>query len=356
MGYDSKMRNDLIGSLTARINTLRIGSKGKTLNVEKSMPISKLLNGQVIIELDNVGDDEVKSFIISIILMQIQEYRKSIIGNHQLDIQHLLLIEEAHRLLKNIPAGSGENADPRGAAVEYFCNMLAELRSKGQGFIIIDQIPSKLAPDIIKNTNLKIIHRTVDSEDRNLVGGAMHMTEHQIGFLSCLEQGVAAVYSEGDNRPKLVKLPYIGDYETQEAKSYDRDEILRLTQHNCKVTPQNFEYINQSCVHRTCEWCSERYHCIPNGNSLLSLLEKDVQISLLNKLFSFSKPGEMSQWVVKDCFSEFPFLNKSYEDYKCCLVTHWIKKYEKQMDYNALSDVYNVVMKYIKGGCDNEQL
>jgi DNA helicase HerA-like ATPase len=40
-----------------------------------------------------------------------------------------------------------------------FCNLLAEVRKYGEGLIIADQIPNKLIPDVIKNTNTKIVHR-----------------------------------------------------------------------------------------------------------------------------------------------------------------------------------------------------
>lgn len=39
--------------------------------------------------------------------------------------------------------------------------------------MIAEQIPTKLAPDTLKNTNLKIVHRTVAREDREAVGKAM---------------------------------------------------------------------------------------------------------------------------------------------------------------------------------------
>jgi hypothetical protein len=231
MGYDSKMRNDLIGSLQARINSLRIGSKGSALNVSKSFPMEHLLEGDTIIEIEDIGDDDVKAFIISLLLIKVLEYRRQQ-EDCQLEIRHLLFIEEAHRLLKNVQSGTGENADPRGAAVEFFCNMLAEMRSKGQGFVVADQIPSKLAPDLIKNTNLKIVHRTVAEDERTLIGGAMNMTEEQIEALSTLKQGVAAVYSEGDNRPKLVKPRYAGEYLLDYRNNISREETLSAVKKN----------------------------------------------------------------------------------------------------------------------------
>ncbi len=265
MGYDAKMRNDLIGSLQARVNSMRIGTKGDTLNVSRSFPIDRLLNGNVVIELEDIGDDDVKAFIISLLLINLMEYRRQQ-EDCQLGVRHLMLIEEAHRLLKNIPSGTGENADPRGAAVEFFCNLLAELRSKGQGFIIADQIPSKLAPDLIKNTNLKIVHRTVAEEERILIGGAMHMTEEQIDSLASLKQGVAAVYSEGDNRPKLVKSKYAGQFSLPERKDQTRTQVLMAVSSNCIDVLNRPEYesltnkrtpICRACKHYCCKMPDE---------------------------------------------------------------------------------------------------
>ncbi|MCC8015599.1 MAG: ATP-binding protein, partial [Eubacterium sp.] len=256
MGYDQKMRNDLIGSLQARINSLRLGSKGDTLNVRKSFPISEILKKNVVIELEDIGDDDVKAFIISMMLIQLVELRRQE-EDCQLSVKHLLLIEEAHRLLKNVGSGTGENADPRGAAVEFFCNLLAELRSKGQGFLVADQIPSKLAPDLIKNTNIKIVHRTVDKEDRELMGGAMHMTDEQTDYLSSLKMGESAIYSESDNRPKLIKPNYAGKY-VSESKAYLKveNDVLPLVRNNCYLANgENNDYTSLTGCNVLCRLC-----------------------------------------------------------------------------------------------------
>lgn len=256
MGYDQKMRDDLIGSLQARINSLRLGTKGITLNVKKSFPLNHILNGHVVIELEDIGDDDVKAFIISLLLVQLSEYRRNQPDSKQ-KLRHLMLIEEAHRLLKNVASGSGESADPRGNAVEMFCNLLAELRSKGQGFIVADQIPSKLAPDLIKNTNAKIAHRIVSADDRELISGAMHMTEAQTEHLSCLEQGTAAMYSEGDIRPKLVRPVYAGQYEDPQLHGLTRQNILNMVSPSVIKLQDSLDY---SCQTGACVVCKR---CLP---------------------------------------------------------------------------------------------
>ena len=122
------------------------------LDTAKSIPIRELLGQPVVFELEDIGDDDIKAFVIGILLVQLYEYRKAAGGSHQL--LGVLVVEEAHRLLKNVPSGEGNNS--RAKAVEFFCNMLAEIRSYGQGILIADQVPTKLASDTIKNTNLSL--------------------------------------------------------------------------------------------------------------------------------------------------------------------------------------------------------
>lgn len=218
LGYAEEVQSNVKAALQTRINSLRIGGKGALLDVPKSIPISWLLDNPTVFELEDIGDDDTKAFVIGILLVQLYEYRKSC-GSSP-DLKGVLVIEEAHRLLKNVSEGDGNNS--RAKAVEFFCNMLAEIRSFGQGIIIADQIPTKLANDTIKNTNLKIVHRTVMEEDRKCIGASMHMTESQINFLSSLQRGCAAVFAEGDNRPKLVRMPLV---RTEGTKT--REEIIR---------------------------------------------------------------------------------------------------------------------------------
>ncbi|MFR0986180.1 MAG: hypothetical protein ACLSFZ_06330 [Frisingicoccus sp.] len=85
--------------------------------------------------------------------------------------------------------------------------------------MIAEQIPTKLAPDTLKNTNLKIVHRTVAREDREAVGKAMNMSDDQMEYLSSLRRGYAAVYAEGDSRPKCVKFLMEPFYDYERKKS-----------------------------------------------------------------------------------------------------------------------------------------
>jgi hypothetical protein len=70
----------------------------------------------------------------------------------------------------------------------------------------VDQIPSRLAPDVVKNTSLKIAHRVVAGDDRLTLGAAMAMTERQQLALATLPRGRAAVLVDGADVPLLVQV------------------------------------------------------------------------------------------------------------------------------------------------------
>lgn len=250
MGYHQEVQSNVKAALQARVYSLMIGGKGAMLNTPKSVPIKELLSRPVVMELEDLGDDETKSFVMGILLVQLYEYRKSQMTKGSKQLSHILMVEEAHRLLKNV-SESGEGGNTRAKSVEFFCNLLAEIRTFGQGILIADQIPTKLAPDTIKNTNLKIVHRTVALEDRETIGRAMNMSPEQIEYLSSLRRGYAAVYAEGDNRPKCVKLPLVKSY-------YEKSRSEVITEVKKKVYDIASGYDEITSHHAGCSYCEHR--------------------------------------------------------------------------------------------------
>lgn len=250
MGYHQEVQSNVKAALQARVYSLMIGGKGAMLNTPKSMPIQELLNRPVVMELEDLGDDETKSFVIGILLVQLYEYRKSLMTKGAKNLSHILMIEEAHRLLKNV-SEAGEGGNTRAKSVEFFCNLLAEIRTFGQGILIADQIPTKIAPDTIKNTNLKIVHRTVALEDRETMGRAMNMDPEQIEYLSSLRRGYAAIYAEGDNKPKCVKLPLIQSYYEK-----NRDEVIAEARKKVQDIAEGYDKVISH--HAGCAYCEHR--------------------------------------------------------------------------------------------------
>ncbi|WP_329481601.1 DUF87 domain-containing protein [Kribbella sp. NBC_01484] len=207
LGYEQRVTDDIRAALLTRLDSLRSGGKGAMLDVLASIPMRELLDAPTIIELEGVGDDDDKAFLIGLLLIRLAEYRRA--AGQTVELAHLLVIEEAHRLLTNVTRDSEYGGDPRGQAVDTFTNLLSEIRAYGQGVLIADQVPMRLAPDVIKNTNLKIAHRIVASDDRAVLGGTMAMTDVQSRYVSTLASGRAAAFSEGDDAPVLVAVPRV---------------------------------------------------------------------------------------------------------------------------------------------------
>lgn len=209
--YDGEVGGNIKTAMLARLDSLCVGSKGFMLNTHNPIVIGQLMNDNVVFELEGLADDSDKAFCVGLLVIFINEYRQVFKDEHpteKLGLQHLLVIEEAHRLLKNIDTEkSSENmGNPKGKAVEHFTNMIAEMRSYGQGVIIAEQIPSKLAPDVIKNSSNKIIQRVVSADDQALVSNTIGVKAEDAVYLGSLKTGYALCHKEGMSLPVFVKV------------------------------------------------------------------------------------------------------------------------------------------------------
>jgi hypothetical protein len=206
-GYAGEVHDNIRAAAGGRIGSLLSGSKGLMFNCQRSLPLDVLLARPTVLELDSLSDNE-KALTMMFLLTQLREYCKVNRPNSQL--RHITLIEEAHRILEKTPsvAGSEVAADTKAEAVRFFSGALAEIRAYGEGFLIAEQSPSKLAPDAIRNTNLKLAHMLLDAEDRQVIAGSMIMDEEQKRFLGKLPVGQAAVFMTGYEKAAFIQVPY----------------------------------------------------------------------------------------------------------------------------------------------------
>ncbi|HLJ53578.1 MAG TPA: ATP-binding protein [Chthonomonadaceae bacterium] len=214
--YGQEVHANMGAALRSRIRSLMVGNKGMALNTRRSTPLADLFDVPTVIELQNLGDDEEKAFVMALLFVLLYEYAEvrqtEIAPARRGKLQHLTLIEEAHRLLVATHGPvSAETADPRSKAVSMFTDMMAEMRAYGEGFIIADQIPTKLAPETLKNSNLKIIHRLVSPDDREAAGSCMNLTDWQKRHLNNLKPGLAIVHDERIGEAVLTRIQPVKD-------------------------------------------------------------------------------------------------------------------------------------------------
>ena len=72
--------------------------------------------------------------------------------------------------------------------------------------MIIDQVPTKLIPDVIKNTNYKICHRMTSVDDCEVMAQALALRDDQKGIIPTLEQGNAIIAGDLDDAASWVKI------------------------------------------------------------------------------------------------------------------------------------------------------
>ena len=205
--FGSELSANYKGSLVSRLSNLTVGSKGAMLNCSHSTDFGYIATHNVILEMEELKSPEDKSLLMGFVLSRLSAVIKA---KHKADssYKHLTLIEEAHRLLSKVEYG---DSGSKKGAVETFTDLLAEVRKYGEGLIVVDQIPNKLAPEVLKNTNTKIIHKILAKDDKEAVGDCMLMDDKQKEYLSALETGNTIVFTEQTAKPVHVKITSVTD-------------------------------------------------------------------------------------------------------------------------------------------------
>lgn len=242
MPYEGEVKGNIEGAIKARIESLCVGAKGYMFNTNDYPDFHKVFNTNSVFELEGLADDSDKAFALGLLIIYINEYRQM---NKELDdtegLKHLLVIEEAHRLLRNV--STENNADignPKGKAVEHFTNMLAEMRSYGQGVIVAEQIPCKLAPDVIKNSSNKIIHRIIAKDDQEIIANTIGVYSKDAIYIGNSKVGYALCHKEGMVQPVIVKVDEIKQKVKSDIELYTKDIEEKIFDINCSIIKNNF--------------------------------------------------------------------------------------------------------------------
>jgi len=227
-GFDDRLKNDYIGSIKARLQGLLIGAKGSMLNTHRSIDFRELVKMDVILELEEIRNPSEKSLIMGFILTNLNEAIKANYDEYRANgkrFKHITLIEEAHRLLSKYTAGDSLN---KKLGVEVFSDMLAEVRKYGESLIIVDQIPNKLTPEVLKNTNTKIVHKLFAKDDKEAIGNTMALTDEQKEFLSSLDTGRAIMSNQNLGKAIQIQIKKLDDLSTNDLEIIETSKLKEL--------------------------------------------------------------------------------------------------------------------------------
>ena len=200
--YEGEIKGNLKSILQVRIGSLLRREMGDVFNVAKSsMAPEEWLKYPALIELEAMGSGP-GNFLSLLLSTLIRETLKITPNADGKELRHVIFFEEAHNLIGPVAQEiTGEDADPKMAATAFVVKMLAEVRALREGIVIADQLPTVMAPEVIKNTGLKIGHRITAEDDRSLLGSTMSANGTQLEQMATFLPGQALITFEGLLRP-----------------------------------------------------------------------------------------------------------------------------------------------------------
>lgn len=213
--YQGETLGNLRSVLEVRIGSLLKREIGNVYNVEySSFKPEEWIERPVIIELEALGEGPANfmALLISTLIRETLKIRK--IQNKAVrdgseniyGVNHVIVYEEAHNLVGPTQETIGDKVDPKVSATKFLVKMLAEVRALDEGIIIADQLPTVMAPEVLKNTGLKIGHRITANDDRTLLGSTMSASNNQIAEQSLYLPGEALVFYEGLYKPFKMQM------------------------------------------------------------------------------------------------------------------------------------------------------
>ena len=221
--YSEEVKSNYMGSLVTRVKSLTNGLNGQIFT-SNEIDNAILFDKNVIIDLSRIGSMETKSLIMGLLVMRLSEYRMSTAEDMNIPMKHITVLEEAHNILKRTSTEQNpESPSVAGKSVEMISNAIAEMRTYGEGFIIVDQSPSAVDISAIRNTNTKIIMRLPDEADRRLAGKAAGLKDEQLDEIAKLPKGVAVVYQNDWVDPVLCKIQ---KYKGQEGRFAYKSSVV----------------------------------------------------------------------------------------------------------------------------------
>ena len=216
-GYEGESRANIRSVMEVRIGSLLRREIGNVYNVrESSIAPEDWLSCPVIIELESLGEGPANfmSLLISTLIREVLKIRKTSdlsvndgVNRTPREVEHIIFYEEAHNLIgPNTDAPVGGSVDPKISATKYLVKMLAEVRALGEGIVIADQLPTAMAPEVLKNTGLKLGHRITAQDDRNLLGSTMSASADQLEEQGTFGTGYALIFYENLLKPFKMRV------------------------------------------------------------------------------------------------------------------------------------------------------
>ena len=208
--YEGEVKGNLKSVLQVRIGSLLSREMGDVFDVpESTIAPDDWLKRPAVIELEAMGSGPANflTLMLSTLIRESLKMNPQPKEAKENGPRHVIFFEEAHNLIgPKAQKEGGEGADPKIAATAFIVKMLAEVRNLNEAIIIADQLPTAMAPEVIKNTSLKLGHRMTSQDDRQLLGGTMSADDVQLERMATFSQGKTLCIYEGLLKPFELQM------------------------------------------------------------------------------------------------------------------------------------------------------
>jgi hypothetical protein len=339
LDYKGEVKSNLESAGVVRLISL-IEQNSHIYDTINTIPLEDLLSKPTVIELNAINNKEQKSLIMALLLILICVYTKNnVAGDGKL--KNVMLIDEAHVLLAAGNKKSEDSADSQGSTIEALEDMIAEIRSYGTSIIIADQSPTKVGRSIVANTNVKIIFKLVEKENKDAISTATNMSPTDYDLLGRLGVGEAMLHYGRVYTPLHIKTynvldravirNVITDAEvTSLSRYWDNHQLLLIPHIECK---------NNVMCSRDCE-----FKVKVNADYLASKL-----INLY--LFQIADKPEFIKFLVQmdkplgKILEENPMIVSSLRLTNCAKIK-FLRKAVLNKNFNISKNDYNVILNH----------
>lgn len=317
--YNSEIKGNVRAFLQVRLGSLMERDAGELFNVRHStLAPEEWLEVSAIVELEVLAEQSKNFFVLLVCHYILETLRSNPNGGldrdgQKLPVRHVIFIEEAHNIIASSTQQPGSGVvDPKISATAYVIKMLAEVRALRESIVIADQLPSALAPEVTKNTDLKIVHRLIAPDDRQKIGMAISATALQLEQIAAFSSGRALIYYEKTQKPFEVQIaewnaPKITYDVTNDQQLYQHLAINENMQRAITSSFENWQENYLEPIYKELSDLLERCTVVSNNDLAEIIYIKSEKALILAKCREIKKRGFRLErlWLLDAGFYKF---------------------------------------------------
>ena len=346
MDYKGDVKANMESAGVVRLISL-IEQNSNIYDTIHTIPLEDLLNKPTVIELNAINNKEQKSLIMALLLIMMCVYTKNnIAGDGKL--KRVLLIDEAHVLLGGNVAKNSDGADSQGSTITSLEDMIAEIRSYGTSIIIADQKPTEVGKKIVADTNVKVIFKLVEADNKKIISEATNLSDADYDLLGRLGVGEALLHYGRVHSPLHIKTYNVHDRADIRDVIPDAEIAALVTYWN---DHQDLLIPHRECVHNCFCGADCDFKIRSNADFVASRLINDLLYDLADKA-AFIKMLVRLDRPIATVIRENQAINPSVR-LSNCIKIKFLRKALLIKNFGITRAEYNAILKhpnFLKGG------